>query len=118
MEEYDAHSKILNDPLPNGSDDENHLKHKNLQMVNAIYQIPVGVLVSSILDQTVSMVNSALENIIGISAEKMTGKLSFSTRPNKEVFWPGKSNLNFIKYQGANYDCCWRINQCQPESHW
>ena len=79
------------------------------QMVSSIYQVPVGVLLSSIPDHIVLMVNPALENIIGIPAEKITGKHFTQTFLKKcgKLYYPDQTILKTEKFiqhfQSANH---------------
>lgn len=100
MKQYDIETNILNNQLLSCSNDKNSLKKKNRQLVNAIYQVPVGVLISSTPDHIVLMVNPALENIIGIPAEKITGKhfTQDFLKGGGKLYYPDQTIFNSEKF--------------------
>jgi len=100
MEPYDAQTNKVDHPLFNGSNTVDSPKHKKYQMVNAIYQAPVGVLITNAPDPVVLMVNPALENIIGIPGEKITGKHFTQTflKNGGKLYYPDQTLFKSEKF--------------------
>ena len=73
MTETACQENGVNDLFKIGLTTQRLFSEKNRQWINAIYQIPVGVMISSADDFTVMVVNPALEEILGVPENLITG---------------------------------------------
>ncbi|MCG8617082.1 MAG: sigma 54-interacting transcriptional regulator [Desulfobacterales bacterium] len=85
-----------NDLFKIGLTTQRLFSEKNRQWINAIYQIPVGVMISSASDQSVMVINPALEDILGISETLITGTAFSPTffELGGRISYPGRADLD------------------------